>query len=166
MIKRLLFGGGMAGALVAAFLLGSLTLGVAGAQPPTPTPQATVQDSAPNQEDQQPGYTGSIAVPQDQKDQSEQNEDQALASMAKITADQAKDAALAQFPGATAAKIGLDNENGYLVYSVQLTDTTGKGQDVKVDAGNGKVLATETDGPEDTEGAGSTEKAEAEQIGG
>ncbi len=35
--------------------------------------------------------------------------------------------------------IELDVENGYLVYSVQLKD----GHDVKVDAGNSSVLATQ-----------------------
>jgi len=162
MMKRLLLGGGVASALVVAFLLGSITLGVAGAQiPPGPTPPATVQDG-PTQEDQQPSYTGSITVPQDKEGQGEQAEGKALEGLAKITADQAKEAALAQYPGATVGKVELDNENGYLVYSVRLTDSSGKGQDVKVDAGNSKVLATEADGPDDAEAHGSTEKDGAE----
>ncbi len=164
MIKRLLFGGGMAGALVAAFLLGSVTLGVAGAQAPTApaTPQTAAQQDQVKQEQEQPAYTGSIQAPQDQKDQSEQDEAKALAGMAKITADQAKEAALAQFPGATVNKVELENENGSVVYSVQLTDKSGKAQDVKVDAGNAKVLATEAGGPEGHEGHEAAETAGAE----
>lgn len=164
MIKRLLFGGGMAGALVAAFLLGSVTLGVAGAQTPTApaTPQTAAQQDQVKQEQEQPAYTGSIQAPQDQKDQREQDEAKALAGMAKITADQAKEAALAQFPGATVNKVELENENGNVVYSVQLTDKSGKAQDVKVDAGNAKVLATEAGGPEGHEGHEAAETAEAE----
>lgn len=173
MMKRLLFGGGLTSAVVAAFFLGSLTLGLVAAQtPPTPTSQATVKDE-PNGEEQKPSYVGSIQVPNDQakeaegerpegkkasganEDKSEQEEAKALAGLAKITADQAKEAALAQFPGATVTKVELDDENGYLVYSVQLTDTSDKGQDVKVDAGNSKVLATEAEEAEEADGNGS-----------
>lgn len=162
MIKRLLLGGGLATALIAAFLAGGLTLSVAGAQTPAPpAPQATAPSGS-SQEQQQPSYTGSIAVPQDQKGQSEQDEAKVLAGLAKTTADQAKAAALAQFPGATVNKVELENENGNVVYSVQLTDKSGQGQDVKVDAGNGKVLAVEADGPEGAEGHGAAEKSGAE----
>lgn len=184
MIKRLLFGGGLAGALVAAFLLGGLTLGVVGAQAPTttttPQPTATTAPAAPaapaasqpaapqpqaTQEQQQPSYSGSVKAPQDQKGVSEQAEAKALAGLAKINAGQAKAAALAQFPGATVGNVELDNENGNVVYSVQLTDKSGKGQDVKVDAGNGKVLATEAGGPESTEGHEAVDKGGAPEKG-
>ena len=159
MSKRLLFGGGMAGALVGAFLLGSVTLGLAGAQTPT-APSAP--QTATQQDQQQPAYTGSIQAPQDREAQGEQDEAKALAGMAKITADQAKEAALAQFPGATVGKVDLENENGNVVYSVQLTDKSGKAQDVKVDAGNAKVLATEAGGPEGHDGHEAAETAGAE----
>jgi len=164
MIKRLLFGGGMAGALVGAFLLGSVTLGVAGAQTPTApsAPQTATQQDQAKQEQQQPAYTGSIPAPQDQEAQGEQDEAKALAGMAKITADQAKEAALAQFPGATVGKVDLENENGNVVYSVQRTDKSGKAQDVKVDAGNAKVLATEAGGPEGHDGHEAAETTGAE----
>jgi uncharacterized membrane protein YkoI len=48
--------------------------------------------------------------------------------------------ALAQFPGGTVSKTELDNENGTIVYSVQVTDSSGKKQEVKVDATSGNVL--------------------------
>lgn len=57
-----------------------------------------------------------------------------------VTADQAKAAALVQFPGATVISVQLDDENGQLVYSVELTDASGVSQDVKVDAMTGTVL--------------------------
>ena len=176
-MKRLILGGGIASALVVAFLLGSLTLGLVGAQtPPTPTPQVTANDG-PNREEQKPSYTGSIQVPNDtankakseqpeakeakeaDESKSEQDEANALAGLAKITADQAREAALAQFPGATVAKVKLDDENSSLVYNVQLTDASGKAQEVVVDAGNTKVLATQADESEQAEGHGSKEKS-------
>lgn len=58
-------------------------------------------------------------------------------------------------------KVELDNENGSLVYSVQLTDSTGKGQDVKVDAGTGQVLHAEADGPEGHEAGKTADGQEA-----
>jgi uncharacterized membrane protein YkoI len=162
--KRMLFGGGVIAVLAAGFLLGSLTLGGAFAEAPTPgsTPEATVQTQADQsgQQEQAPSYTGSITVPQDQKDLQDQKDqkDQAgqdeaeansLASLAKITADQAKAAAMAQYPGATIKKAELDNENGTLAYSVELTDASGKFQDIKIDAGNAKILHVETGNAED-----------------
>jgi hypothetical protein len=164
MMKRLLIGGGIAGALVLAFLLGSLTLGLVLAAPPSPTttPQATV-DNGSNGQKSDPAYTGSITVPANQaNDANEQAEADALKALAKISADQAKQAALDANKGATVSKVGLDDENGFLVYSVQLKDASGKAMDVKVDAGNGKILASEADGPEGTEHNGSADKEGAE----
>ena len=77
---------------------------------------------------------------------SEAGEAAALAGQAKISVEEAKAAALAANPGATVVKAELDNENGALVYSIELSN----GSDVKVDAGNGAILHTETGG--DNEG--------------
>lgn len=153
MLKRVLYGSGAAGALAAAFLMGSVMLQGVGAQGPAPrpSPQATAPAGAARQE-QEPRYSGSVPAPTEQTGQSEQDEATALQGLAKITADQAKAAALVQFPGATVQKIELDDENGSVVYSVELIDSAGQGQDVKVDAGNAKVLHVEVDGPEGSEG--------------
>ena len=98
-------------------------------------------------DEQSPSYTGSIAVDQTATDgMSEAGEAAALAGQAKISVEEAKAAALAANPGATVVKAELDNENGALVYSVELSN----GSDVKVDAGNGAILHTETGG--DNEG--------------
>jgi uncharacterized membrane protein YkoI len=96
-------------------------------------------DSGPDE--QYPSYSSSIAVDQSSTDgMSEADEASALASMATITVDQSKAAALAANPGTTVIKAELDNENGALVYSVELSN----GADVKVDAGNGTILFTDS----------------------
>jgi uncharacterized membrane protein YkoI len=58
-----------------------------------------------------------------------------------ITADQAQAAALAANPGTTAVKTELDDENGKLIYSVELNN----GLDVKVDAMTGAILSSENE---------------------
>jgi uncharacterized membrane protein YkoI len=93
---------------------------------------------------QEPQLNGSIAVPEGQNGGlSEADEAAALASLAKITPEQASAAAQVEVPG-DVQKVELGNENGSLVYSVEIG-----GKDVKVDAGNGAVLLIETGGPED-----------------
>ncbi len=149
--KRTLYSGGFLGALAAAFLVGSLTLGSAFANQPQPVAGADQAESS--QETQDPGYHGSIQVPQSQANQSEQTETAALQGLAQITADQARQAALVQFPGANVSTVTIENENGSLVYSVQLTNAQGP-HDVKVDAGTGQVLhvdAGDQEGPEGSE---------------
>lgn len=90
---------------------------------------------------QEPPYAGSISVDQTQTENlSEADEAADLQGQATITADEASTAALAANPGAAVTQIELDNENGTLVYSVQLDN----GSDVKVDAGNGIVLYTDS----------------------
>ena len=154
MLKRIVYGGGLAGALTAAYLVGSLTLGGAFAQT-APAPTAPAQSQA-----EQPEAAGAPETAES-TGANEQSEAAALASQAKITADQAKAAALAQFPGATAGRIELDNENGTVVYSVKLTDSAGKRQDVKVDASTGKVLQSQAEGAE-TPGSGGQEGPDAQ----
>lgn len=100
---------------------------------------ATEADSGVN--DQTPLYAGSITVSDTATaGQSESAKAAALAARARITIEQAKAAALAANPGATVVKAGLDNENGVPVYSVELST----GADVKVDAGTGAILHTDT----------------------
>jgi uncharacterized membrane protein YkoI len=57
------------------------------------------------------------------------------AALAKVTAEQARDAALAQVPGSTFVEAELDEEDGFLVYEVELREN-GKGVEVTIDAGN------------------------------
>lgn len=104
-------------------------------------------------DERSPSYRSSITAP-DQESKSEQAEAQALRSKATITAAEARRAALAAVAG-TARQVELDNENGNVVYSVEITKADGSEVDVKVDAGNAKVLHQEAD----------DEEAEASQAG-
>lgn len=72
-----------------------------------------------------------------------------LSALAKITPEQAQAAALAANPGTTVTKTELENADGYLVYGVELSN----GTDVKVDAGDGKVLRIEPVDPSESAGA-------------
>lgn len=90
---------------------------------------------------QEPALSSSITVDQAQSEGlSEADEGAALQSKALISAGDAESAALAANPGASVVKTELDNENGALVYSVELDS----GVDVKVDAGNGQILFTDS----------------------
>ncbi|BAL80272.1 PepSY domain-containing protein [Caldisericum exile] len=106
---------------------------------------------------QEPSYVGSIKVT-DTNAKDEASESKAIEGLAKISQSDAEKAALAKVPG-TVIKTTLDNENGYLVYAVEVKDAQGKVFDVKVDAGNGTVLATEaSDGAEEKASAEETSK--------
>jgi uncharacterized membrane protein YkoI len=184
MLKKVLTGTGIAAALTGMFLLGSVALGpvFAQTQPDTTPTQAVVQSSNSDSatvddmqygeddvksiavalqndatissaqvDERQPQYTGSITVDEAQYEGvSEADEAAVLQTKATITGAQAEAAALAANPGTAVVKAELDNENGVLVYSVEL----GNGMDVKVDAGNGKVLHTEPARNDATEVAG------------
>jgi uncharacterized membrane protein YkoI len=85
---------------------------------------------------QQAKITGSIPA---------KGEDEAgFAGMAKIPLDSAIQAALAAVPGKV-VKTELENENGYLVYGIEIAKADREMADVKVDAGDGKVLKIDTD---------------------
>jgi len=155
MLKKRPTGTGIAAALTGMFLLGSLVMISGCAQTPannTPLQAAVLSSNAgstgdningpdlDNVEEQQPQYTGSITVDESQYEgMSEADEAAALQAKATISAADAEAAALAANSGTTVVKTELDNENGVLVYSVELSN----GMDVKVDAGNGKILHTE-----------------------
>lgn len=70
-------------------------------------------------------------------DVEEHQEAAKLQPLAKITSQQAQQAAEAA-QGGTASSVKLENEDGNLVYEVTISQT-----EVMVDAGNGKVLYTE-----------------------
>jgi len=79
-----------------------------------------------------PGLSCSVTVP----DPAPTN----LASLAKITAEEAKVKALTgQQDATTVIEVELENEDGCLVYGVELSN----GSEVTIDAGNGKVLQVE-----------------------
>jgi uncharacterized membrane protein YkoI len=71
-------------------------------------------------------------------------------AMAKITRDQAVQKALASVQGQV-LKIELEDENGFLVYGVEVVTADKSIVDIKVDAGSGKVLAMDRDKADDEE---------------
>ena len=66
------------------------------------------------------------------EDKAEGAERESLKSLARITPEQARAAALAQVPG-TVKKVELENEDGNVVYGVEIKTANGE-SDVKVDA--------------------------------
>jgi uncharacterized membrane protein YkoI len=128
-MKRWIVGGGIASVLAVVLLTGALAV-------PSFAQGPTLQE----QDGQFPSYGSSIRVNDTQYEgTSEADEAAALTDLATITPEQAKAAALQANPGTTVVKVELDNENGALVYSVELSN----GMDVKVDAGNAAVLYTD-----------------------
>ncbi len=126
--------------LSGALLVGSVGTTVALAQASGGATNTPVQAQG---RTQQPSFTGSIPLPQD--NQSEGAEAAAYASMAKVTLDQAVTAAQSSLGVQTApSSAELGNENGFLVWEVVIGQQT-----VKVDAGDGKVLQTEQVGAEE-----------------
>jgi len=76
------------------------------------------------------------------------NKDEAqVAEMAKISMDSAMNEALKQVQGKV-LKVELENENGFLVYGVEIAKPDHEIVDVKVDAGNGKILKIDQDNDE------------------
>jgi uncharacterized membrane protein YkoI len=70
--------------------------------------------------------------------------------LAKLTSDQAVTKALDAVKGKV-LKTELENENGFLVYGVEVVTADKAIVDVKVDAGSGKVLAMDQDKADDEE---------------
>lgn len=66
------------------------------------------------------------------------------ADMARVSEDDARAAALRAIPGATVTDVDLDEEDGFLVYEIDLWRDSVE-FDVTVDAGSGEVLCTEQD---------------------
>ena len=77
-----------------------------------------------------------------------------LMDLAQVSMEQTARVALDKNPGNRILGIKLDNENGFLVYSVSLEN----GLDLRLDAGNGEILSTEK--------AQSDEKEEKEEKEG
>lgn len=141
-----------------AALLGGGTA-VALAQTGEPTPPATSSEGSEEnggKDDEGPSVAGGITVPEQAGEQDEAAEQQALAGLATVTPEEAVRAATTAEPG-TAGPAELGDENGSLIYEVTVTRADGSVVEVKIDAGNAAVLATE---PEDG-GAESDEAAES-----
>jgi hypothetical protein len=147
-------------ALAVVFAAGLAALGNsrAGAQPASSAPAAVVAQTQPQQplptaEPAEGTETPDALEGPETPDANEANEPAedpaaeaaeaaALASKATISEQQAIDAALAAHPGTTMVKVSLDDENGLVVYSVELSN----GADVKVDATTGQIASTDQGG--------------------
>ena len=144
--------------LASGLVVGGLGAGVLMTPSPGVSLAAPVSQGQPvNAEEdqvQEPSYVGSIPA-QTKDGVNEVDEAAALQGQAKISAGDAEAAALAANPGATVVKTEMDNENGALVYSVELAS----GLDVKVDAGNGAILATDPSNDTELNEADDTEDA-------
>jgi Peptidase propeptide and YPEB domain len=81
---------------------------------------------------------GTIRLP------SEGNQEAAQASLAKLTVQQAINAAVSRQSG-TVLRVELQNEDGFLVYNVELASADKKIHEIKVDAGDGSILRIDTD---------------------
>lgn len=115
---------------------------VAQSQTPPSPPAAN-----PDEGGETPDAQEELKVPDAQEepetsDADEAAEAAALASKAVISQEQAINIALTANPGATLAKASLDNENGVVVYSVELSN----GADVKVDAVTGQITGVDQAG--------------------
>lgn len=95
-------------------------------------------------DEQEPNYAGAatIAVDESTMPQDEAAEAAALASLATISQADAEAAALATVSGEI-VQAELDNENGFVVWSIEVRDAAGTVHDVKIDAGNAAVLGTQ-----------------------
>ena len=92
----------------------------------------------------------------------ESSEAASLKALVTLTPEQATAAAIAAVPG-TAGDVELENENGNVVYGVEVTTANGQ-VDVKVDPGNGSILAQEDD-RNDGESADDTEAVDNNKSG-
>ena len=71
-----------------------------------------------------------------------------LAKQSKITEEAATKTALEKVPG-TVNKVELEDEDGTIVYGIEIVSEDGSQQDVKIDAQTGKVVKVEADDKEE-----------------
>ncbi|MEA2651847.1 MAG: hypothetical protein QOI85_1568 [Chloroflexota bacterium] len=117
----------------------------------------TIEDGAPDTEgaeadeagpdEQDPNYAGkaTILVDESTLPEDEAAEGAALAALATVSQADAESAALGAVNGeVVTAELG--NENGYVVWSVEVRDAAGMSTEVAIDAGSGDVLGTQAGG--------------------
>jgi uncharacterized membrane protein YkoI len=104
---------------------------------------AAQQGALPGQEDD-PNITGTVSAPGGNEG-AEGHENEAggqFEGLARIDRAAAEKAALGAVPGEV-KETELENENGFVVYGVEIQGKDGTLHEVVVDAGNGKILAQE-----------------------
>jgi uncharacterized membrane protein YkoI len=167
-LAAVLVGGGASIASASGSAIGPTATATTGAAADSETNDGSDGGSGSSAESNNPSYVGSVPAPADNQPDNqgtaaaETQETAALQSLATVTSSQADQAGLAAVPG-TVQQTQLENENGSVVYSVQIKGADGTVTDVKVDAGNGKVLAQQVgdgetaDGSDQPEGPGDTQ---------
>ena len=108
-------------------------------------PEGAEADEA-GTDEQDPDYTGTatIAVDEATLPEDEAAEAEALAALATVGQADAESAALATVSGEV-LEAELDDENGFVIWSIEVRDGAGTVHDVAIDAGNGQVLGTQAD---------------------
>jgi hypothetical protein len=109
---------------------------------------AAQQGALPGQEED-PNITGTVSAPggnegaEGHENEAQDNEAGGqLEGLARIDRAAAEKAALGAVPGEV-KETELENENGFVVYGVEIQGKDGRLHEVVVDAGNGKILAQE-----------------------
>ncbi|GAA3823832.1 PepSY domain-containing protein [Cellulomonas soli] len=114
---------------------------------------------------QDASVAGTVAAPEQATEQDDTAEQAALTALADVTAEQAAATAVGAVPG-TAGTPQLEDEDGWVVWSVVVTDAQGAATEVVVDAGNGQVLATQADDDQETaDDAGDADGETADDAG-
>lgn len=117
----------------------------AGSSAKAPTAQSQQADhDRETHDDQEQRIQSSVQAPPEQQgtETPDDQETQALQSLAKISAAEAEKAATAAVPGSSVIATELGDEDGSVVYEV-VVQVHGAQTEVAVDAGNGAVLAQE-----------------------
>ncbi len=78
------------------------------------------------------------------------DDERAMASQARITSSGAARIATTALPGKV-VKTEMEDENGYLIWEVEVIGSKGKETKLKIDAGNGYLLAAEKDDGKDAD---------------
>lgn len=153
--------------IAAATAAALLTLGAGGTAiaAQQDTTQATGgQQQGQQAEERDPNIKGTIPAPAEQGEQDEAAESKQFEGLAKIDQKAAEEAALAAVPG-TVKDIQLEDENGFVVYGVEVQASDGTLQEVIVDAGSGEVLVQEKADNEANEGPEGSEANEGPEAG-
>ena len=146
-------------AAVAVLILGG------GAAIAAQNPPETTGTEGAKQEEQDPNIEGSIAAPAENEavedQENEAVESKQLEGLAKIDQAAAEKAALDAAVLGIVKDAELSNENGFVVWEIEVQASDGTLQEVKVDAGNGQILAQEAENDEGSEANEGPEAGEA-----
>jgi uncharacterized membrane protein YkoI len=105
------------------------------------------------------GNTGS-----NQTEVSDKAEQKQLEKDAKLTKQESIDIALKEVQG-NASDVELEDEDGVIIYSVEVTDDQGQKHEIAVDANTGKILKIEADDEEsEKEDGEENDKEEQKQL--